>query len=401
MSSRSARQTPHAQPAPPAPGERRAKTPAAPAQAPSLPQQWRFTEMPVHPQPKATPKIVSKNDPREQQACAGTKPRLASLPGPQPESLPSWLPTEPGRPLSAQIRDPAQRQLDADFSNIRLHDSEAARAAAFMLGAKAFAAGNHIYLGPQSSETDSELMRHELIHTLQANGEVYLRSATWVERRAWLAFFDHYLPRKFLNNYMDDTGAAIKLTQQEMIDCNPIVDLNNSKPFLAEVAALKTKKGGTKAIAVSGWGGALTNGTLGNFTINYKGNVTVTASGDWNFSGTMNFHDYWDFDPKPFNSGSGRPIPAEIKVRVANTALPGQPFDINSVDVPVSQKSGDDKASWAGGTPTHVGDKAGRTGADIAAGADTGTADTGGDVGGTDVGGEAGNQSSEDLNKGK
>jgi hypothetical protein len=366
---------------------------------------WRFADLPIFPDSRHSAKIVPAHDPREQAARSsaampGTKPApdarpLANPPGQQ--NLPSWLPQETGRPLSERIRVPAERRLNADLSAIRLHDSMPAQAAAFLLGAKAFTAANHIYLGPDSSETDAELMTHELIHALQANGaEICLRSATYLERRAWLGFFDHYLPRKFLNNYMDDTGAAITMTQQEMIDCNPIVDLNRSPAFISEVTALKAKKGGSKAITVSGWGGALTNGTLGNFTINYNGTVNVTPSGDWTFTGKMNFYDYWDFDPKPFNSGSGRPVGAEVKVRVANTLLPGQPFDIKSVDVPVAQKSGDSAATWAGGTPHHVGDKATRSGADIAGGAEAGggAAGPGGEVGG----GEAGAQSSEDLN---
>ena len=378
---------------------------ATPVAAPS--QRWTLAGIPIFPATSPEfPRIVTEHDPREREALhaeALGRPRMP-LPARRPTFAPaapraSWLPSGPGVPLEAVVREPAERQLGADLSRVRVHADDEARTVAGLLGARAFTVGSHVYLGPGTRVGDRQLLAHELQHALQANGdEVCLRSATWLERRAWLSFFDHYLPRKFLNNYMDDTGTPITLTQQEMIDCNPIVDLHRSTAFVAEVASLKKAGGGSKTIKVSGWGGALTNGTLGNFTIHYSGTVNVTGSGDWDFKGQMDFYDYWDFDPKPFGKGSGRPIPAEVKVRVANLALPGQPFDIKSVSVPVSQKSADSSATWAGGAPVHVGDKAGRTGADIGTGAEVGA---GGGAPGDVAGGEVGAQSSEDLNKNK
>jgi hypothetical protein len=239
-----------------------------------------------------------------------------------------------------------------------------------------------------------------------SSGEVVqLRRATWFERRAWLSFFSHYLPRKLLSKYMSDMGGQITLTQQEMIDCNPIVDLRRSRAFLQEVVRLRSVGGGTNTIAVSGWGGARTNGTLGNFTINYIGQLSVSSTGDWSFTGTMNFYDYWNFDPKSFGSGSGRPISAEIKVRVAAAFIPGHPFHVYSVRVPVSQTSAQPSAAWAGGSPTHVPEASRRAGADIEVEAEAGAGAGGVEAGaggvevGTGVGGEAGAQSAEDLNR--
>jgi len=231
------------------------------------------------------------------------------------------------------------------------------------------------------------------------------REATFLERRAWLSFFDHYLPRKFLNNYMDDTGAEITLTQQEMIDCNPIVNLTRmrSRALQNAVASLRSAGGGTQPLSGAGYGGARTNGTLGNFTINYNGTLTVSAGGDWSFLGTMNFYDFWDFDPKPFSSGSGRPAFAEIRVRAAAYGLPGRPFHIRSVDTTVSQASGQTRAGWAGGAPVTVSGPLGRSASDVGAGGDVGAGadivggpdvSAGGDVAGGDVGANV----SEDLN---
>jgi hypothetical protein len=324
-----------------------------------------------------------------------------------------------------------------DVGQVKAHVGGPAAEAALAMGAQAYAVGDQVAFG---SAPDLHTAAHEAAHVVQQRagvqlkdgvgsaGDAYeqhadqvadavvagqsaealldraaggsgaahavqMRAATWLERRAWLAFFDHYLPRKFLNNYMDDTGTAIILTQQEMQDCNPIVDIRRSPAFMSQVARLQAAGGGTEPVDVRGWGGAMTNGTLGNFTIKWRGSVTVEASGSWAFNGTIEFYDFWDFDPK--GSGSNRPLPAEIKVRTANALLPGQPFHIHSVQAPASQASGNSGANWASGfRPVHVGDRAGRTGADIVVG-DVG----GGVVGGGDVGGEAGAQSAEDLNR--
>jgi hypothetical protein len=319
-----------------------------------------------------------------------------------------------------------------DVGHVKAHVGGPAAEATQAMGAQAYAVGDQVAFG---SPPDLHTAAHEAAHTIQqrvgvqlkdgvgsvgdayeqhadqvagavvagqsaealldrvpggsgAGHAVQMRAATWLERRAWLAFFDHHLPRKFLNNYMDDTGTSIVLTQQEMQDCNPIVNIRRSPAFMSQVARLQAAGGGTEAVDVRGAGGAMTNGTLGNFTIKWRGSVTVEASGRWAFNGTIEFYDFWDFDPK--GSGSNRPLPAEIKVRVANAFLPGQPFHIHSVQAPASQASGDPAANWASGfRPVHVGDRAGRTVADIGVG----------DVAGGEVGGEAGAQSAEDLNR--
>jgi hypothetical protein len=310
--------------------------------------------------------------------------------------------------LSATLRAAAEHQLGVDLESVRVHDDPVAHRTAAALGAEAFTHAGHIWMGAgtRPSLAGAAPIAHELVHAARHDPDLlFLRRATFIERRAWVAFFDHYLPRKFLNNYMDDTGTPVVLSAREMADCNPIVDVRRSPGFQSAVAALRASGGGTRLLSFSGWGGALTNGTLGNFTIHYDGTVVVDAGGHWTFSGTMGFEDFWDFDPKPFNSGSGRPVPAEIKVRIAAVGLPGRPFKITSAVVPVSQTSTDPSATWLGGHPTAVGDKGARTATDIAVagtgGEIAGGAATGGagvDVGGA-VGGETGAQSSEDLNR--
>lgn len=231
---------------------------------------------------------------------------------------------------------------------------------------------------------------------VQQSPIIQRREATWVERRAWLSFFDHYIPRMFLNNYMDDTGDTITLTQQQMEDCNPIVSITRSEQIRDDIARMRAEGGGlTHYSDQRGWGGARTNGSLGNFTIYYSGVLQVDPSGEWAFNGTLRFHDYWDFDPKAFGE-SGRSIPGELKTRVAAYGLPGSPFSIESETVDVSQTSSMTRARWGSGAePVNVPDNAGRSGSDIAVGADVGvSAGPVGDVVGADVGANA----SEDLN---
>jgi hypothetical protein len=315
------------------------------------------------------------------------------------------LPADPGRPLDPATRRFAEPAFGTDLRHVRLHDSPLARLTAARIGARAFASSNHIWLGPRESESDRLLMAHELAHVLQRGDDlIYLRAATWLERRAWLSFFDHYLPRKFLNNYMDDTGAPITLSHQEMIDVNPIVNITRSPAFLTELHALQAQVKASaqagqpvpavRAINVSGPGQAMTNGTLGNFTIRYSGTLMVDTSGTWTFIGVMTFYDIWDFDPKPFGT-SGRSTAGEVKTRVAAYGLPGKPFEIFSVALPLTQTGSDPRAVWAGGAPTHVPDRAGTAGLDVETGA------AGGAVLGPETevgGGEVGAQSAEDLN---
>ncbi|MBN1984442.1 MAG: DUF4157 domain-containing protein, partial [Chitinivibrionales bacterium] len=314
-----------------------------------------------------------------------------------------------GKPLTTDERSYFEPRMKEDFSDVRIHTDSHAGELAQAINAQAFTIKNDIVFGAgkyqPGNTTGRMLMAHELGHVVQQRGAVaaaerkspsliaqgspemaQLRAATFLERRAWLAFFDHYLPRKFLNNYMDDTGNPITLTRQEMIDCNAVVDIRRSGGFRTELAQLTAAGGGSAVIDVSGWAGAMTNGTLGNFTIYYHGTLTVNPNGTWTFNGTMTFYDYWDFN----TGGANRPLPAEIKVRVANAFLPGQPFHIYSVPVQVSQSNADNQVQWNARTPRHVPDRAARTGADIEVGTETG---------GVDIGSEAGAQSAEDLNR--
>lgn len=190
--------------------------------------------------------------------------------------------------------------------------------------------------------------------------------------------FSHYLPKAFLDRYTDNSGAEFKLSEQQMADVNPVVDIRLThgpdgmpirNPEFAE-ALNQLEHGGSAEIQIQrGWGGTLTNGTLGHFTIRYQGTLTVTLDRDenplWYFNGQMDFYDKWNFDPS-----SHRHETAEAKVRLANAILPGKAFEITSVRVNVQQgnvpgsfvdlENGVQLAIWSGGTPTAVRDRCSR-----------------------------------------
>lgn len=307
----------------------------------------------------------------------------------------------PGATLPERLRRELEIQTGRNLDGVRVHrDRDSAQAAA-LLGADAFTHGADIFLSDRASANDRQLMAHEIGHALQNLDIVQRREATWLERRAWLGFFDHYLPRKFLNNYMDDTGNPITLTKKEMGDCNPVgVDIRRSADFQSTLAGLRDSGGGVSAINCTALAGAMTNGTLGNFSVRYQGVLTVNGStGEWAFVGSIVFIDFWDFN----TGGANRPVMAEVKVQVANALLPGSPFNIDSVPVAATQTQADPQCNWTAAVPVHVPDNLFRGGADIGAGADAGGATgdaVGGPVaggGGADIGGEFGSQSNADF----
>lgn len=171
-----------------------------------------------------------------------------------------------------------------------------------------------------------------------------------VAYEVFAAFFSHYLPKKLIRHYVYANGRKMKLTQQEMIDCNPYISLLYSKPFVALIDQANKSPGMPVPFELPVKAGALTNGTLGQFTVKTKGALVADGKGGWMAAGTMTFFDVWDFDPKDWTTG-GRSVQGELKTRVANVLLPGTGFDIDSVEASFSQNQDNETVTWAGGTP--------------------------------------------------
>lgn len=171
-----------------------------------------------------------------------------------------------------------------------------------------------------------------------------------VAYEVFAAFFSHYLPKKLIRHYVYANGRKMKLSEQEMIDCNPYISLLYSKDFVALIDQANKSPGMPVPFELPVKAGALTNGTLGQFTVKTKGAVVADGKGKWIAAGTMTFFDVWDFDPKDWTTG-GRSFQGEVKTRVANALLPGTGFDINSVETSFTQTQDDETVTWAGGTP--------------------------------------------------
>ncbi|MFB8077437.1 DUF4157 domain-containing protein [Streptomyces sp. NPDC056013] len=70
-----------------------------------------------------------------------------------------------GRPMDAPLRTEMESRLGADFSDVRIHDSGAARASAAEIGARAYTSGNNVVIGDGGG--DKHTLAHELTHVIQ------------------------------------------------------------------------------------------------------------------------------------------------------------------------------------------------------------------------------------------
>jgi Domain of unknown function (DUF4157)/Integrase core domain len=140
---------------------------------------------PLHVQRKLT--VGTPDDPLEQEAdrsaarAAGTDVRAAALPvsvmsraavpgvRPRPTTqLDSRIAsTSGGRPLPGTVRRDMETTFDADFSAVRLHDSQQDRTDTESIGARAFTHKHHIWLGRNRRADDRGLLAHELTHVIQ------------------------------------------------------------------------------------------------------------------------------------------------------------------------------------------------------------------------------------------
>jgi hypothetical protein len=76
-----------------------------------------------------------------------------------------------GSPVAASVREPAERTLGADLSDVRVHTDSKAAALADSMGARALTHGKDIHFGTGSyapgDATGRKLIAHELTHTVQ------------------------------------------------------------------------------------------------------------------------------------------------------------------------------------------------------------------------------------------
>ncbi|MFJ8327379.1 eCIS core domain-containing protein [Streptomyces anulatus] len=70
-----------------------------------------------------------------------------------------------GRPLDSATRTDMETRLEADFSDVRIHNDAAAKASAAEVGARAYTSGSHVVIGDGGN--DKHTLAHELTHVIQ------------------------------------------------------------------------------------------------------------------------------------------------------------------------------------------------------------------------------------------
>ncbi|HZI47088.1 MAG TPA: DUF4157 domain-containing protein, partial [Pyrinomonadaceae bacterium] len=83
-----------------------------------------------------------------------------------------------GAPLPVAVRNPLARTFSVDLTPIRVHTDASAQRIVRSLSTRAFAYGNHIFLGPGEQPTDLRVMAHEVAHVVQQAGGVTLQHFT-------------------------------------------------------------------------------------------------------------------------------------------------------------------------------------------------------------------------------
>ncbi len=81
-----------------------------------------------------------------------------------------------GTPIPPEVRARIEQHLGLPLAGVQVHGDPAARQAAAQLGARAFTAGGHIFLGPGESASDLALMAHEATHVVQQQAVGVYRS---------------------------------------------------------------------------------------------------------------------------------------------------------------------------------------------------------------------------------
>jgi hypothetical protein len=86
--------------------------------------------------------------------------------------------TSAGAPLPVAVRNPLARTFSVDLTPIRVHTDASAQRVVRSLSTRAFAYGNHIFLGPGEQPTDLRLIAHEVAHVVQQSRGATLQHFT-------------------------------------------------------------------------------------------------------------------------------------------------------------------------------------------------------------------------------
>jgi hypothetical protein len=133
----------------------------------------------VMPAPKAAiaaPTTLSASPPAPFASSPQPVPAKATSTGGGVETKQSVSPT--GHAMPPHVQQAIENSFSIDMDGVEIHADSAAQSAAGALSARAFAYGNHIFLGQNEKLSDIRLIAHEAAHVVQQKGvPTVLRSA--------------------------------------------------------------------------------------------------------------------------------------------------------------------------------------------------------------------------------
>lgn len=124
-----------------------------------------------------------------------------------------------GEPLSKQEKNFFEPRIDSDFSEVRIHNDNAANESAKSLNALAYTQGNDIVFGSNQYQPDTDegkkLMAHELTHVIQQNGSVQRKPAAATalveeDLKTQLQAGNYSTAYLALNDFLDWNGLEVK-----------------------------------------------------------------------------------------------------------------------------------------------------------------------------------------------
>ena len=147
--------------------------------------------------------------------------------------------------------------------------------------------------------------------------------------------FPSGLPANLLRHYTIGGGLPYVLTEAEMRECKPHINLFDDINFTNAIAEVKGKTN-AKFIASKVPAVAHLGGTLNQFTVRYFGQLSVLPDGKVNFAGYMSFYDKYDFDR---HSGASRRSGGGQFRTGFGTMMAGNPFSVTSQTVDIEIKN--------------------------------------------------------------
>ncbi len=177
----------------------------------------------------------------------------------------------------------------------------------------------------------------------------------------WFAGNDP-MKRVLLDHYIEGQGKDYELTLEEMKRMPTYIDLFETTAYSTHLRGAIDEAVAGKTVTVKSRVSGQ-NDALGNFGVHLRGILKPAAGAPVGsaanpytnklnpaspkvplmFEGEMNWTDYWDFDAKVaqrFKGKTGRPATAEAAVIAVATLVDGIPFNVTSVNVPMTQYSG-------------------------------------------------------------